>query len=181
MKRFVILFVLISACFAIPAHADNIQNFYLDFAAPLQITGYITVDTTTGVPLRGDVFVYNRYNAFVEELNGDLTLRSCGEGCQDFPNNVVFDLTSKDFPYSGYLEFQLPTTLVGYQGGEVCSGYIYSPIGCSRDWFGTYLAISDVTVGINGRLVPTPEPSTLFMLGSGGIGLLGVTRRRLKL
>jgi hypothetical protein len=183
MKRLVILFALISACFAIPAHADNIQNFYLSFDSRALITGYITVDTTTGTPLSGDVFVYSGspYNTFLGELNGNITVHGCGQDCDDFPDNVVIDLTSN--AVNGNLEIQLPTSLVGYKGGPVCSGNFGAKIpGCSEgDPFGTYLRIGDFDPGITGSLVPTPEPSTLLLLGSGGFGLLGAVRRRLTL
>ena len=41
------------------------------------------------------------------------------------------------------------------------------------------LAITDTVTGGTGTLVATPEPSALFLLGAGLLGLIGLSRRRL--
>jgi PEP-CTERM motif len=183
LKYLIALFALISACFAIPAHADDIRNFYVVFDSQVTITGQITIDTTTGTPLGGDVFVYGGfYHTLLEELNGGIYEYSyCGETCSDFPDNVVFDLLSSTSP-NDYLEFQMPTSLVNYEGGPVCpASSVVKIAGCSDGPQGTYVHNGDSTFGIIGGLVPTPEPSTRLLLGSGGLGLLGAARRRFQL
>ena len=74
------------------------------------------------------------------------------------PQNLIFSFTTTN-----------PGTLVGFEGGTIFGGEVNSP-GLPAEYF-----IDSGTV-----TAPTPEPSSLMLLGSGMLGFAGIVRRRFR-
>ncbi len=172
---FAIVIAMLPICPA--ARADTIFNLHSNEALGALIEGTVDINTTTGVVDFADLtYTYNGLiETFMEPVqqspyNGDyLTLFSAFNGSI----------------FSGYYyRLILPvTTLVGYQGGLICS---------EVNGFGGACALLSTTQrngsfyddALDGTLTPntassvTPEPSSLALFCTGLLGVVGVVRKR---
>lgn len=191
--------------------ADTIRTFAIGNTATSYgvLTGLVTIDTTTGTALYGDInFHYfgtdtdghPPLSAPIDmSMSGNFVDRGPCTTCTRHPDTSQFSLASGlNADGSTYgMFFSVPTTLVDYMGGHLCSGP-----GCDGDAY-TYFDYENVpypSVTINGTTFPpgtfhdsqyfgngtlslvsevqTPEPSTWLLLSSGALGLLKIGRRR---
>jgi len=131
---------------------------------------------------------------------GVLTNGGCLNDCMNHPDEHSFEFSTTDPDGDGTFSLLMtsPHNLIDYMGGKLC----YFPGSCEGDAYtyavytvnypsilfngvqypgGTY---TDIAFYFNANLtylseVQTPEPSSLILLGSGTLGLVGVFRRKL--
>jgi PEP-CTERM motif len=180
LTRLLFSFILFAAPFA-AAHADPTVTFAASgtFTSGSALTGTVTYDPVTGTFLTSDLsttgpnaFSFNNIQGqpcdFPAAGDCELSLTVPGGG---FPNlNLVFGLSS----------------FAGYNGGAIGSldDPAQGPGGFVSDIFFDPgpPAVTDPLV--SGALTfvsetsPVPEPSTLALLGTGTLSLLGFARRR---
>lgn len=147
------------------------------------------------------LYGYIQYDLFRSELgqvfNPPLEMKilsndtnsGCINDCQNFPDGHQMQLQSQNVDGSSFFaSISTPTGLVDYMGGDLCF-----TANCEADaitYFvyrnfpnlpGTLLSGTDTF--LTGKLVLVseaviPEPSTLFLIGTGALGFLGTVRRR---
>jgi hypothetical protein len=109
-------------------------------------------------------------------------------GAIQFGNEIIgdaFNMTAKEFqkeidPYVNKITFISCNTASGAKGGKFLTDIHSSIDGVAG--FSFPITVHDDGFDLNakgGLSLPTPEPSTLLMLGSGLLGLRGFFRRRL--
>jgi PEP-CTERM motif len=152
------------------------------------MTGYITTDGNSGLLATSDILDWNLVvndgtnpsfdlnglaNSQAQVLGSDLTATA---------TQLLFDFSGGD---SGYLLFENLTIGDGgpfacFEADSYCSG---APAGVSlaaNDGEGDIIYTSMDGTGVIGTAgaAPTPEPESLFLLGSGLLGVVGMARRK---
>lgn len=93
----------------------------------------------------------------------------------------ILDMNSSEFFYDGpefgALTFQVPTAFVVPMDALVGTTWMRSRVGFDGDYtpssYAYYGEVEDYEVNVAGAGAPIPEPTTLLLLGSGLLGLVG--------
>lgn len=139
--------------------------YTLAFAAPLVRAESITYTYTGTGSLAGTIFTYLDPNGFLSLPTGELTPTTAGDVFYEGDNyGQIFGFSFASDVY---------TISIGIGPVQVGPLPPYD-----LDTFGTQ-NIGDGNLNIEPTVAATPEPSSLLLLATGGLALLGATRRRL--
>ena len=153
---------------SLTAYADTITTFDAAgmFASGSKLSGQLTIDTTTGVVTSVNLGVTGPDNLLFTTIGGQSANTPTA-------GNYHLSLLSG----SNTFNFELPVgTLVGYTGGLIASTSNPESSGnTSAIFFGNTGTFDYLT---SGSVAPTPEPSSVLLLGTGVLGMAGVLRKR---
>ena len=203
MRPLLLAPALVAALFlpSISAHADEMRTFafsgtygsFGDYAGGT-VTGTLAVDVNTGFVMAYDfsVPIVQPGNTWLEkdQLYSTQTASlwpaspTLSEAWRD-PSNLMGKYE--------FLSLNLAPTndgLVNYSGGPICSATFLCVVGPNQqiessgvgDTTGAYTQLQSGTFTQTGDvtgIAPTPEPSSLALLGTGVLGMFGVIRRKL--
>ncbi|HLI75729.1 MAG TPA: PEP-CTERM sorting domain-containing protein [Acidobacteriaceae bacterium] len=152
---------------SLSARADTIKNFSLnsDLSGGYTAQGQVSIDVTDGQ-------VVNSFFTVTQNGAVDATFTQAD---YSQPLSGVYLAEFADHTDGFTYELLLPnSTLVGYNGGNVCT------LGntCIGYPSGVYLPSGLGEGALDGTLTPTPEPASFLMLGTGLLAGYLVARRR---
>jgi hypothetical protein len=167
-------FVAVVLClFAASAKADTIQSYQFNAVlAPGTASGTVTFDETTGLFTGGVISATVSGTSYLFD-----TLSSSGLG----GNTATFEQLIHG-GQNGFFQINIPgINNVNYAGGGVCTSNnqnFCSAAGGGYYYTGIYFGSGSFDLASSGSLTPTPEPSSLALLATGVLGVLGVARKR---
>jgi hypothetical protein len=184
-KLFTLLPLFLLAASTI-ARADDIETLTASgtFADSATLSGAITLDSTTGVFTAADLNSSSPDSFNYTSIQGQSCPGEEGVGC-----DVVIDNVSETAIF--VLEIDV-SSFVGFTGGAIAS--VSDPIpyasccvtvsglnyntGHSFSFLSSGELVDSSDSSSGGTPGVTPEPSSLLLLGTGGLGLMGVARRQ---
>lgn len=177
--RFSRLLQVIAAVLFLPAlaaYADTVTTF--NFAGTFDLgtvpdtaSGTVTIDTTSGAVQTIDL----TFPTLSSEAGVPSTMSESYGPPQNFTQIGETWIGQPGMNYYAGIGLDIPVaSLVGYAGGNICS--LDDP--CADATSGIVIGIDGYDF-IDGTLSPTPEPSSLTLLGAGALAMVGMMRDRL--
>ncbi len=159
---------------AATSYADTTFNLVNNvFASGATAQGSVNIDTTTGL--------FDSVNVSVLSAGTTYSFTGAPSTQSVFDNNTQYFEESFDTP-GDELVIDVPVaSLVGYQGGSLCSLANL----CGDGYAGAFAIRTGATTATADPLATgslsaaTPEPSSLVLLGTAACAMTGAVRRRL--
>jgi hypothetical protein len=165
--------------FTLAAHADPtttlaLNGTYAWNSQDYTTSGTISFDPDTGAILAVDLSFGNWEGGSTAGFLTDFS--AVNEGTYPLDVEEAWNLNPTQYE-APVIDLLLPVnSLVGYSGGSLCT-----LANQCADEYSTFFALNRQGSFIDGTLgavSPTPEPSSVILLGLGGLAMLGLVRSR---
>jgi hypothetical protein len=202
-KMLSLLFALLAVAFLYPTcHADTFtlaSGFFTQAGADIDVfaNGQITIDTITGVVTEADFTLDDGFDPVVDFDSSDETIAQFLDPGLFGILTYHIDMLNSD---GASLDLVLPVhSLIGYTGGPICNEVDpHSLLACKEVSFQIDNPADPTLSGVafEGSLTPfippvtppptspptspspIPEPSSILLLSTGALGVLGTARGR---
>ena len=156
---------------SLAAHADTLFNASGTFNDGSNLTGTVTIDTTSGSVTSVNLIVTGVSNFTFVDIVGQQPDRSPSQyfvGVENAAGTEDFNFALPDSPTGN--------PLVGYTGGRICSDT--SPCSTTSNLYNLQTNTFGSRLSTGTLTAATPEPSSILLLSTGLLAAAGTMKRR---